>query len=1617
MACSLLIVAAVPAQAQLADLVVNQADSPDPGPAGGVFTYTIRIDNNGPSDATGVTLTNTLPPGSTFVGVSATQGSCTLGGGSANCALGDIAFLANVTVTLQVELPTAGVWTNTATAGATTADPNTSNNLNVTEDTTAQAAADMSVTVVDAPDPLAAGQNNNYTVTARNNGPDALTASDTHSISFTVPAGVCIRNVPTGTGWSCVPAIGYPLCSGSIACTRSAALGVGVNAPALTVPAVANVSGSISTAFQVSASRPDGDTANNTATATTTVTGGSSNVSITKTRSAASVAVGSNITYTITPRFNGGEPPGTLPPNVITVTDTLNAGLTFVSASGTGWTCVFSAPTLTCTRPGPYTGGTFTNMPVITLVAQVNVVGTIPNTATITAPETDPELANNNSNVNVTGTNTTDLSLTKISSRNPVATGVAFNYTLTVRNNGVAVPAGNTITVTDSLPAGIELTAAPSGTGWTCMPNAGFPIAGPVTITCTRAGPLATNTNAPGITVPVRATAAGTLVNNACVALTGSTLTDGTAGNNCGAVSLSATSGQADLQLVSKTASPNPVPSGQDLTYVITVRNNSVDAATNVTLTDTLASLVTTGGFQSAVPSQGTCTPSGVTPGPSVALSCNLGTLAGGAVATVTVVVRPFRATTGNRANEAIVASPDIGDPTPANNRIEIASVVTAGADVAVTKTATPSPVMAGTPLTYIVTARNNGPSTAQNVTISDPVPPGTAFVQLLSVTGAGTCTVPAAGATSGAVNCSWASIASAAQQTATFVVRPLTSSTGGTIDNTVSIATTTVDNMPGNNSFLISTPVAPAQVDILVNKVDSVDPVAIGQSTMYTVTVTNGGPAFATNVVLTDTFPAGSPTATFSYQGSLTLAPSGVGSCVEPAHGATSGTLTCTFPGLASGASAIVTYSMRAETIASGVSGTTFNAASVTADEPETIAANNATVHATTSRRTADLAVAKSGLASFTPGLPFTWTIDVGNLGPNDSMGAMLTDPLPPGVTFVSATPGCVHSGGTVTCTLGTIASGGSTSIAIVVLPASPYTGSNPLQNTATVTAVNEIDPVSSNDSGTSSVNAGPPSTDLSLVKSGPASVPPGAAIAWQLVIANAGPSSADGATFVDTVPAGVTGVTAACGTPTGGAICGPVNVAPGSVSGSITVLPAGGGVTITINATAPLTGPLVNNAQVSAPPGSVDPVPGNNTGSTTTAIPLPDLTVVKVANGTFTQGQVGATYTLTVSNAGVGTTVAPASVSDTLPTGLTATAIAGSGWSCTMATLTCTRSDALAPSASYPPITLTVDVAFNAPASVVNGATVGGGGETNTANNTSTVTTPVTPVFPDLTIVKVATGTFTQGQVGVTYTLTATNAGAAPTSGLVTVTDVPPTGLTATAIAGTGWSCVLAPLTCTRSDSLAPSASYPPITLTVTVGSNAPSSVVNLATISGGGETNTSNNTSTTTTPVTTSLADLTIVKVANGTFTQGHVGATYTLTVTNAGAGSTSGLVTVTDTLPVGLTATAIAGTGWSCVLATLTCTRSDGLAPSASYSPITLIVNVAANAPANLVNIATVTGGGETNAANNTTAASSALGPTASGPVEVPTLSTFGVVALILLVLLASYAVYRRRAVEP
>src|SRR5262249_20357720 len=154
---------------------------------------------------------------------------------------------------------------------------------------------------------------------------------------------------------------------------------------------------------------------------------------------------------------------------------------------------------------------------------------------------------------------------------------------------------------------------------------------------------------------------------------------------------------------------------------------------------------------------------------------------------------------------------------------------------LAITKSDSPDPVLAGQPLTYTLTVMNNGPSPASAVKITDAVPAGTAFVSASA--SQGSCSQA-----SGTVTCDVGTVANGASATATVTVRP---TQAGPVSNTASVSSTTFDPVAGNNSDSEDTTVDPA-ADLSLTKSDSVDPATTGSSLVYTITVANAGPSTA---------------------------------------------------------------------------------------------------------------------------------------------------------------------------------------------------------------------------------------------------------------------------------------------------------------------------------------------------------------------------------------------------------------------------------------------------------------------------------------------------------------------------------------------------------------------------------------------------------------------------------------------------------------------------------------------------------------------------------------------------------------------------------------------------
>lgn len=255
---------------------------------------------------------------------------------------------------------------------------------------------------------------------------------------------------------------------------------------------------------------------------------------------------------------------------------------------------------------------------------------------------------------------------------------------------------------------------------------------------------------------------------------------------------------------------------------------------------------------------------------------------------------------------------------------------------------------------------------------------------------------------------------------------------------------------------------------------------------------------------------------------------------------------------------------------------------------------------------------------------------------------------------------------------------------------------------------------------------------------------------------------------------------------------------------------------------------------------------IPGSSDNGISVLLQTRGLVISKTHSGNFWPGQTGATYSMVVTNSDLAPSNGTVTVTDTVPSLLTAISLAGTGWDCSSSTfpvsgdgtlkVSCTRSDFLAAGSSYPPITLTVDVALGPLSFITNRATVSFEGPSVTTINSASDPTFITP-FPQPAIIKSHVGSFVQGQTGATYTISTSNIGSSLT-GTFTITDMLPAGLIATDMSGTGWLCTLGTITCTRSDGLGAKASYPPISVTVDVAASAPTTVINRAqySISGG-------------------------------------------------------------------------------------------------------------------------------------------------------------------------------------
>ncbi|MFB0534622.1 MAG: hypothetical protein ACETWR_06540, partial [Anaerolineae bacterium] len=257
----------------------------------------------------------------------------------------------------------------------------------------------------------------------------------------------------------------------------------------------------------------------------------------------------------------------------------------------------------------------------------------------------------------------------------------------------------------------------------------------------------------------------------------------------------------------------------------------------------------------------------------------------------------------------------------------------------------------------------------------------------------------------------------------------------------------------------------------------------------------------------------------------------------------------------------------------------------------PYSVASETASI---TVRVAADLMVSKQAKpASVVPGRDtITYTVVVTNPGPSHITGATLSDSFP---ELVSPIWSCVTAGG---ATCGGSGSGDiNDTLNLPEYSVVTYTITGTVKSLATslVNTASVSNPAYELNSGNNSATVTAtltPEADLSISKSSQRAGLAGTPITYTIVVSNAGPSDAYGATVSDTVPAGVSGFTWSC-TTSGGATCGGSN--SGDIHDTVNV-PVGGLVTYAVNGTVTTNEPIVNTASVTAPAGVTDPVTDNN-------------------------------------------------------------------------------------------------------------------------------------------------------------------------------------------------------------------------------------------------------------------------------------------------------------------------------------------------------------------------------------------------------------------------------------
>jgi large repetitive protein len=680
---------------------------------------------------------------------------------------------------------------------------------------------------------------------------------------------------------------------------------------------------------------------------------------------------------------------GTTAASGVTFTSLIPAGTQYVAITNSA-NCSLVNSLLTCAHPTPVA---VSQSIVYNLTVLVNpgTRGNLVNTVTVTSLITDPDPGDNQASAVTPVIADVNLGVVHQMVMPSIAiAGASLTYTLAASNAGLSTATG--VVVTDDLPAEIEslISISPE-----CSGNADV-------VTCNLGALGPSEYKVITLQVKVRSNATAPLFNYATI---GGVEADGNPSNNSTARTTNlVTRTDLDIQLLDE---PDPATAGAGLTYRYVATNLGPSDATGVEIDGTLPQAIN---LQTFTATQGTCTWQGL------AFSCNLGNIAAGATVIATATAIVDSATTASLHTSAEIDGNEV-DLALDNNETQATTGVVTSADLVADLSASHASILAGLPLTYTLSVQNIGPSDATTVTLKHILPDGVTVEEI----SAANCSQAA-----GEILCNYNRLVPGQEEIVRVRVK-VAPAWRTALTSELQATSLVPDPAAENSSDNLTTPVA-AESGLSVYQSVAPDQPVAGLPVTYTLTVANGGPSQANNLVLSDVLPAGV---------SLVSAPGctpdktdftcPLGS-IEP-----KGMLNVTFV-------AMLSPSLR---------GSITNTAAVNGIEEDPDASDNQSSLNSQVVGMVELAVNVDPSAEkVRPGEPLTFTVTVQNSGPSDASGIILTTTLPDNLNVIAMDPAlCQITDRTLTCQVGVLKAGHQIPLTLQVQFEAQITTTLPLQ------------------------------------------------------------------------------------------------------------------------------------------------------------------------------------------------------------------------------------------------------------------------------------------------------------------------------------------------------------------------------------------------------------------------------------------------------------------------------------------------------------------------------------------------------------------------------------------